>query len=92
MKNSTNLQENLQDFIEERMQESYSIVTNKKNYQEQFNKYKLLEKEFINKLKDENMIENYHDFRNIRMDLNAQELQEAYLLGFRDSTIIYNHI
>ena len=90
MKNNTNLKENLQDFIEERIQESYSKVSNKKDYKEQYQRFKELEESFIEKLQDKTMIENYYNFRDIRMDLDTRELQEAYLIGFKDSIIINN--
>ena len=87
---NTNLIENLQDFIEERIQESYSKVSNKKDYKEQYQKFKELETNFIENLQDKTMIENYYNFRDIRMDLDTRELQEAYLIGFKDSVIINN--
>lgn len=90
MKTNTNLKENLQDFIEERIQESYSKVSNKKDYKEQYQRFKELEESFIEKLQDKTMIENYYNFRDIRMDLDTRELQEAYLIGFKDSIIINN--
>ena len=90
MKNNTNLKENLQDFIEERIQESYSKVSNKKDYKEQYQRFKELEESFIEKLQDKTMIENYYNFRDIRMDLDNRELQEAYLIGFKDSILINN--
>lgn len=90
MKINTNLKENLQDFIEERIQESYSKVSNKKDYKEQYQRFKELEESFIEKLQDKAMIENYYNFRDIRMDLDTRELQEAYLIGFKDSIIINN--
>ena len=90
MKFNTNLKEDLQEFIEERLQESYSKVSNKKDYKEKYNQYKELEKDFIEKLQDKNMVENYYIFRDIRMDLDTKELQEAYLIGFKDSIKINN--
>ena len=36
------------------------------------------------------MVENYYIFRDIRMDLDTKELQEAYLIGFKDSIKINN--
>ena len=90
MKNNTNLKENLQDFIEERIQESYSKVSNKKDYKEQYQRFKKLEESFIEKLQDKTMIENYYNFRDIRMDLDNRELKEAYLIGFKDSILINN--
>lgn len=90
MKTNTNLKKNLQDFIEERIQESYSKVSNKKDYKEQYQRFKELEESFIEKLQDKTMIESYYNFRDIRMDLDTRELQEAYLIGFKDSIIINN--
>lgn len=90
MKTNTNLKENLQDFIEERIQESYSKVSNKKDYKEQYQRFRELEESFIEKLQDKTMIESYYYFRDIRMDLDTKELKEVYLIGFKDSIIINN--
>ena len=40
MKNNTNLKENLQEFIEERLNDSYEIIANTKEYKEISNKNK----------------------------------------------------
>ena len=88
MKISTNLKEDLQYFIEERLQESYLKASNKVDYKENYNKYRELETRFIESLQNETMVEDYYYFRDIRLDLDTRELQEAYLMGFKDSTMI----
>lgn len=81
MVNNINFKQDLEDFIRDRIEESYKIVSNKKEYKEQYQKFKELETNFIKKLQDKTIIEDYYYFRDIRMDLDTKELQESYLIG-----------
>ena len=90
MKKHSNLKENIKDFIEERIKESYSLIANNRNYEEKYNIYKEMESKFLEKLNNKDLVDNYYNFRDIRMDLDSQELQEAYIIGFRDSVVIHN--
>ena len=92
MKDKTNLEESLQDFIEERIQHSYSIAKDKRSYKEQYSRYKELETKFINNMQNKNILDIYYNFKTIKMDLEMEELKEAYLIGFRDGIKIYNNI
>lgn len=91
MENNIKFKQDLEDFIRDRIEESYSIIANKKEYQELNNKCKKLETKFIEALQSEDKKEFYQNIRDIRMELDYQELQEAYLIGFRDSTKINNN-
>ncbi len=91
MKMNTNLKENLQDFIEERIQESYLIVTNDKEYKKQFEEWKKLESNFIKQISDRLIINSYYNLKTLGIELDAYEKEEAYLIGFRDSTLIHNN-
>lgn len=91
MENNIKFKQDLEDFIRDRIEESYSIIANKKEYQELNNKCKKLETKFIKALQSEDKKEFYQKIRDIRMELDYQELQEAYLIGFRDSTKINNN-
>lgn len=91
MENNIKFKQDLEDFIRDRIEESYSIISNKKDYQELNSECKKLETEFIETLQNEDKRTFYQKIRDIRMELDYQELQEAYLIGFRDSTKIYNN-
>ncbi len=91
MKIDTTLKEDFTNFIQERIEASYKTVCKKNEYKKQYNKCKYLENKFINELKENTLKNNYYNFRDIKMGLNTQELKEAYLTGFRDSTTIHNN-
>lgn len=91
MKNNNCFKQDLEDFLSNRIEESYKIVIDKKEYIELNQRYKALEKLFIESLKDKNQKEIYQKLRDIRMELDSQELEEAYLIGFRDSSKINNN-
>lgn len=88
MKNNSNLKENLQDFIEERLNESYTNIAQTKEYKEISNNHF----EVFATLKDElknytNLLEKYEE---LEADLYYMQLKQAYLTGFKDSNIILN--
>lgn len=91
MANNIKFRQDLEDFIRDRIEESYKIVSNKNTYKKLNSKYKELEKHFIEMLKEKTIKEQYYIIRDIRMELNSQELQEAYLIGFRDNSKIINN-
>lgn len=91
MKNNNCFKQDLEDFLSNRIEESYKIVIDKKEYIELNQRYKALEQLFIESLKDKNQKEIYQKLRDIRMELDSQELEEAYLIGFRDSSKINNN-
>ena len=59
MENKTNLKENLQDFIEERLNESYTNIVHTKEYKEISNKNTKLIESITDKAKDNKLIEQY---------------------------------
>ncbi len=91
MANNIKFRQDLEDFIRDRIEESYKIVSNKNTYKKLNSKYKELEKHFIEMLKEKTIKEQYYIIRDIRMELDSQELQEAYLIGFRDNSKIINN-
>lgn len=88
MKNNSNLKENLQDFIEERLNESYTNIVHTKEYKEISNKNANLMESITDKAKDNNLIEEY---KKTEYDMYEMQLQQAYLTGFKDSNIIFNN-
>lgn len=87
MENKTNLKENLQDFIEERLNESYTNIVHTKEYKEISNKNTKLIENITDKAKDNKLIEEY---KKTEYDMYEMQLQQAYLTGFRDSTMIHH--
>ncbi len=88
MKNKTNLQENLQDFIEERLNESYTNILHTKEYKNISSKNNILMDKITDKTKDNNLIEKY---KKTEYDMYEMQLMQAYLTGFKDSNIIFNN-
>lgn len=88
MKNNTNLKENLQDFIEERLNESYTKIVDTKEYKALSNKNTKAINNIADKIKDTKLIEEY---KKTEYDMYEMQLQQAYLTGFKDSIIILNH-
>ncbi len=88
MKDNTNLKENLQDFIEERLQESYENLVHTKEYKEILNKNTKLMESITDMTNDNELIEKY---KKTEYDLYTIQLQQAYLIGFKDSNIIFNN-
>ena len=87
MENKKNLKENLQDFIEERLNESYTNIVHTKEYKEISNKNTKLIESITDKAKDNKLIEEY---KKTEYDMYEMQLQQAYLTGFRDSTMIHH--
>lgn len=87
MKNNSNLKENLQDFIDERLNESYSNIAQTKEYKELSNKNTNLMEQISNKTKSNELIEAY---KKTEYDMYDMQLKQAYLTGFKDSNIILN--
>lgn len=87
MENKTNLKENLQDFIEERLNESYTNIAHTKEYKEVSNRNTKLIENITDKAKDNKLIEEY---KKTEYDMYEMQLQQAYLTGFRDSTMIHH--
>ncbi len=89
MKNNTNLKENLQDFIEERLNESYTNIAYTKEYKAISNKNSNIMEKMTDKIKDNKLIEEY---KKTEYDMYEMQLQQAYLIGFKDSNIIFNNL
>lgn len=87
MKNNSNLKENLQDFIEERLNESYTNIAQTKEYKEISNKNTNIMEQIGNTIKSSELIEAY---KKTEYDMYDIQLKQAYLTGFKDSNIILN--
>lgn len=85
MKNVKKLKENLQDFIEERLNESYSNIAGNKNYKEIASKNSSLMDNILKKVNDIKLIDEY---KKSELDMYEMQLQQAYITGFKDSVII----
>lgn len=87
LKNITNLQEDLQDFIDERLNEIYATLTKDTEYSEKKKECdSLIEK--LNSNFNKELFELYRDKNN---SMQYIELKQAYLTGFKDSNIIFNN-
>lgn len=91
MKNNVKFKLAFEDFITERIEESYEIVSKKKSYKKLNINYKKMEKVFLKTLENEALKESYYNFRDVKLNLDTLELQEAYLLGFKDCIKIQNY-
>lgn len=83
MKNNTNFSNNVYDFIEERINESYTILNKNKEY-------KQIQDKYIKSLTDirsnlSNNVEMLEEHASNEADLYTMQLQEAYKIGFKDS-------
>lgn len=87
MKNNSNLKENLQNFIDERLNESYTNIAQTKEYKEISNKNTNIMEQISNKAKSIELIEAY---KKTEYDMYDMQLKQAYLTGFKDSNIILN--
>lgn len=87
MKNNSNLKENLQDFIDERLNESYTNIAQTKEYKEISNKNTNIMEQIKSKAKSNELIEAY---KKTEYDMYDMQLKQAYLTGFKDSNIILN--
>ena len=86
MKNN-NLKEDLQDFIDERLNEIYTVLIKDKEYSEKKKDCNNLIKKLNNNFNKE-LFELYKDKNN---SIQYIELKQAYLTGFKDSNIIFNN-
>ena len=83
------LKENICDFIQERLHESYSRLNKnieyKAMYEKHINVLEELEKELSNNVELSELLES---FCTAEIDLHALELEDAYKIGFLDSISI----
>lgn len=90
MKTNTNLKENLQDFIEERLNESYKNIAHTREYKEITNKHFEIFEKVKETLKDNiDLLEKYEE---AEANLYYIQLKQAYLTGFKDSNCIFNNL
>lgn len=77
----TTLKENINDFIEERINESYTNLNKQGKYKKIKDSYYNAFENIINKLKDEELWEEYEKQE---IDMYDMQIQEAYKTGFTD--------
>lgn len=87
MIDNTNMYENLQNFIEERLNDSYTNIAQTKEYKETSMKNIALIEIIRDKTKNNQLVEEY---TKTLYDMYQLQLQQAYLTGFKDSNIILN--
>lgn len=87
MKSNSNLKEDLQNFIDERLNESYTNIAQTKEYKEILNKNTNIMEQIKSKTKINELIEAY---KKTEYDMYDMQLKQAYLTGFKDSNIILN--
>ncbi|MCI8362218.1 MAG: hypothetical protein HFJ41_03665 [Clostridia bacterium] len=81
------LQANINNFVEERIQESYANLVNTKEYNNLLKNYYDLFSKIEKLLNNEKLTEQYKE---AEYDVYMFQLEEAYKIGFYDSTIIFN--
>ena len=85
MKNDT-LKENVQDFITERLNQSYTRIVENKSYYKIANQNSILFAEIENTIENTDITEKYKE---TEFDMYTMQLEEAYKTGFRDSAKIF---
>lgn len=86
MKKENVLQMNVDEFIEERLQESYKNISSNEHYKKTLKKYYNLFDNIITLVNNENITEKYKE---AEFDVYTFQLKEAYKTGFYDSTSIF---
>lgn len=80
------LKENIYNFIDERLNESYNNLIKNKEYRQIEQNYSKSFKEIGNCIKNNEIIEKYEKNRNEMYDIQSQE---AYKTGFMDAIMIF---
>ena len=84
---STNtLKENLQDFITERLNQSYAQIVGNKSYSKIADQNFKLFTEIENAIQNTDITEKYKE---TQFDMYTMQLEEAYKIGFRDSAKVF---
>ena len=88
MEKESKLQANITNFIEERIQESYSKLVHTKEYKNLLENYYDLFGKIEKLLNNEILTEQYKE---AEYDIYMFQLEEAYKTGFKDSNIIFSN-
>lgn len=86
MKDNTTFKNNVYDFIDERLNESWTKLNKDKEYKEKQYKYRKSLEELEEKLSDNIIL--VEDHTENEVELYTMQLHEAYKTGFRDSVQI----
>lgn len=84
MDNKEKLKMDLLDFIDTRLEESYQIVSKRKEYKTKYKKCEEEKQELLNQLSKEQQ-QQYHKLQDNQMYLDTLELEEAYKTGVKDT-------
>ncbi len=76
------LLENVEDFIEERLNQSYSDLKGNREYIRLEKDYELIFKKLTENIEEKKIIEEYEK---IKIDMYEIQLKQAYRSGFKDS-------
>lgn len=85
MKKGSILQENVSDFIDERLNESYKNLKMNKGYVKLEKEDNRLFSKIEKAIKDKGLIEEY---QKSTIDMYDMQLKEAYRTGFKDANIL----
>lgn len=81
-----NLKEDVQDFITERLNQSYAQIARNKSYSKIADQHFKLFTEIENAISNADITEKYKE---IQFDMYTMQLEEAYKTGFRDSAKVF---
>ena len=85
--NKITLLNNINEFIEERLNESYTKTIHTKEYIQIRDKYYDIFSNIKNIINNEKLINNYEE---ILIDICTMHLEQAYKTGFTDSLILFS--
>ena len=85
MEKST-LEDNINEFLQERINESYTKISHNPEYKELVQKKSKIFNDIINRIKDEKLMLNYEE---VQIDIYWKQLEQAYIRGFIDSLKIF---
>lgn len=89
MLENKNLKDNICDFIEERLHESYSRLNKNIEYKSVYEKHINVLEDLESKLSNNTeLLDLLDNFCTAEIDLHALELEDAYKIGFLDSISI----
>lgn len=83
---TNNLKENVQDFITERLNQSYTQIVGNKTYSKIADKYFKLFEKIENVIQDTSITDKYKE---AQFDMYTMQLEEAYKTGFKDSAKVF---
>lgn len=86
METKDSLQVVIDEFIDQRIEESYEKILHTEQYKQLLRKYNQLSEKFEANMNDVKFID---DYREAEADIYSPQIKEAYKQGFKDSMIIF---